>query len=286
MFTFACSFSTNRAAVKKSLIPVPGRSLLKWYCVLKAEHSKHMNTMKKTLLLLLTLFSVQFAEAQLDGLIKKAEKKLGLKDGALTQEEAGNGLKEALNAGIGEAVDFLSAKDGYFKSPYKILVPEEAQKVIGKLKTVPGFTNLESDLTERMNRAAEDAATRAKPIFVSAIKKLTFKDAMNILMGDQDAATRYLEKTTYQALYDEFKPVIQESLDKVNAREYWRNAVNAYNKLPLVTQTNPELDDHVTTKALGGMFSLVEKKEKGIRTDVGQRNSDLMKKVFAKQDKK
>ncbi len=240
--------------------------------------------LKKSLLLLTALLSLQLAHAQLDGLMKKAEK--AIKGGDLTQDEVGNGLKEALNAGIGEAVDFLSAKDGYFKSPYKILVPEEAQTVVSKLKSVPGFTNIEADLTERMNRAAEDAATKAKPIFVSAIKKLTFKDAMNILTGNQDAATRYLESTTYQALYSEFKPVIQASLDKVNAREYWKSAVTAYNKIPLVTKTNPELDDHVTKTALVGMFSLVEKKEKGIRTDVGQRNSDLLKKVFAKQDKK
>ena len=240
--------------------------------------------LKKSLLLLAALLTFQLAQAQLDGLMKKAEK--AIKGGDLTQDEVGNGLKEALNAGIGEAVDFLSAKDGYFKSPYKILVPEEAQTVVSKLKSVPGFTNIEADLTERMNRAAEDAATKAKPIFVSAIKKLTFKDAMNILTGNQDAATRYLESTTYQALYSEFKPVIQASLDKVNAREYWKSAVTAYNKIPLVTKTNPELDDHVTKTALVGMFSLVEKKEKGIRTDVGQRNSDLLKKVFAKQDKK
>ncbi len=240
--------------------------------------------LKRSLLFFVALLSVQLAQAQLDGLVKKAEK--AIKGGGLSQEEAGNGLKEALNAGIGEAVDFLSAKDGYFKSPYKILVPEEARTVITKLKAVPGFGNLEADLTERMNRAAEDAATKAKPIFVSAIKKMTFQDAMNILMGNQDAATRYLEKSTYDQLYAEFKPVIQTSLDKVNAREYWKNAVTAYNKLPLVTKTNPELDDHVTKTALTGLFSLVEKKEKGIRTDVSQRNSELLKKVFAKQDNK
>jgi hypothetical protein len=240
--------------------------------------------LKKSLFLFIVLLSTQLAHAQLGGLIKKAEKAVGIK-GGLSQEEAGSGLKEALNAGIGEAVDFLSAKDGYFKSPYKILVPEEAQKVVNKLKSVPGFTNIESDLTERMNRAAEDAAVKAKPIFVAAIKKMTFKDAVNILMGNDDAATRYLESSTYKSLYDEFKPVIQTSLDQVNAREYWKGAVTAYNRLPFVEKTNPELDDHVTTKALGGLFSLVEKKEKGIRSDVGQRNSDLLKKVFAQQDK-
>ena len=241
--------------------------------------------LKKSLLLLTALLSFQLADAQLDGLLKKAEKVVK-GGGDLSQQEAGNGLKEALNAGIGEAVDFLSAKDGYFKSPYKILVPAEAQKVIDKLKVVPGFNNIEADLTERMNRAAEDAATKAKPIFVAAIKKMTFQDALNILMGNQDAATRYLQKATSDQLYQEFLPIIQASLDKVNAREYWKNAVTAYNKLPLVTKTNPELDDHVTKMALKGMFSLVQKKEQGIRSDVGLRNSDLLKKVFAKQDKK
>lgn len=240
---------------------------------------------KKSLLLLCALLSFQLAHAQFDKVLTKAKEKVGL-DVPLSQEEAGNGLKEALNNGIGEAVTFLSAKDGYFKSPYKILLPEEAQKVVYRLKAVPGFTNLEADLTERMNRAAEDAATKAKPIFVEAIKKLTFQDAMNILMGNPDAATRYLEKNTFNPLYAEFKPVIQSSLDKVNAREYWKTAVTAYNKLPLVTKTNPELDDHVTKMALKGMFSLVQKKEEGIRSNVSLRNSDLLKKVFAKQDKK
>jgi hypothetical protein len=241
--------------------------------------------LKKSLLLFTALLSFQLAQAQLNGLIKKAENVVK-GGGDLSQDEAGNGLKEALNAGIGEAVDFLSAKDGYFKSPYKILVPAEAQKVVDKLKVVPGFNNIEADLTERMNRAAEDAAVKAKPIFIAAIKKLTFQDALNILMGNPDAATRYLQKATNDQLYAEFLPIIQASLDKVNAREYWKSAVTAYNKLPLVTKTNPELDDHVTRKALEGMFSLVEKKEKGIRSDVKLRNTDLLRKVFAKQDKK
>jgi hypothetical protein len=243
--------------------------------------------MKKILLLSFALLFCQLTFAQVDGFIKKAKKNVdSVLDGGLSQEEAGKGLKEALNNGVDEAVSFLSAKDGYYKSAYKILMPEEAQKVAHKLRAVPGFDNVEADLTERMNRAAEDAATKAKPIFVAAIKKMTFQDALNILTGNPDAATRYLQKVTNDQLYAEFKPVIQASLDKVNAREYWKNAVTAYNKIPLVTKTNPELDDHVTKTALVGLFSLVEQKEKGIRSDVGQRNSELLRKVFAKQDKK
>lgn len=243
--------------------------------------------LKKSLLLCVALLATQLVHAQFGNVVKKAKAAVtSAANGDLTQDEVGNGLKEALNAGVSEAADFLSAKDGYFKSPYKILMPAEAQKIAGKLKVIPAFANVEADLTERMNRAAEDAATKAKPIFLAAIKKLTFQDAMQILTGDMTAATQYLQRTTADPLYAEFKPIIQESLDKVNARTYWRDAVSAYNKLPFVTKTNPELDDHVTKMALTGLFSLVEQKEKGIRSNVNLRNTDLLRKVFAKQDKK
>ncbi len=242
---------------------------------------------KKLLPLSLLLLMFSFANAQLKGALDKAKSKANevVGGGTLSQDEVGKGLKEALDKGVSEASDFLSKKDGYYKSAYKIMLPEEAQKVAQKLKVVPGFENFEANLVEKMNRAAEDAAVKAKPIFVNAIKSMTFQDAMNILMGEDNAATSYLKKTTYQQLYKEFMPIIQAALDKVGAREYWRSAITAYNKLPLVEKTNPELDDHVNKKALEGMFSLVQKKEEGIRNNVSLRNSDLLKKVFAKQDK-
>ncbi len=242
--------------------------------------------MKKILPLLVFLGTCTFAQAQLKGAFEKAKTKISeVTDGAgLSQDEVGRGLKEALNNGVGDAVDFLSAEDGYYKSPYKILVPQEARKVTSKLKSVPGFANVEKDLEEKMNRAAEIAAEKAKPIFVNAIKQMTFRDAMDILMGNDDAATRYLESTTFKQLYTEFMPIIQASLDEVNAREYWRSAVTTYNKIPFVDRTNPELDDHVNRMALQGLFSLVEKKEEGIRNDVNLRDTDLLRKVFAKQD--
>lgn len=244
--------------------------------------------LKRILPIFILLISVSFAHAQFKGALDKAKSKVSevADGGGLSQDEVGRGLKEALNNGVGDAVDFLSKENGYLESPYKILLPAEAQKVVSKLKNVPGFENVEANLIEKMNRAAEDAAIKAKPIFISAIKQMTFKDAMNILMGQNDAATTYLRGATYKQLYVEFLPVIQESLDKVNAREYWRSAVTAYNKIPFVEKTNPELDDHVNTMALDGMFSLVQKKEEGIRSDVGLRNSDLLRKVFAKQDGK
>jgi Protein of unknown function (DUF4197) len=243
---------------------------------------------KKLLPLAFFMLIFSFANAQFKDALNKAKAKVEdtVQGGGLSQEEVGKGLKEALNNGVGEAADFLSKKDGYMLSAYKILLPDEAQKVVKKLKMVPGFENVEANLVEKMNRAAEDAAVKAKPIFLSAIKSMTFKDAMNILMGNNDAATRYLESATFKQLYGEFMPIIQESLDKVGAREYWRTAVTAYNKIPLVEKTNPELDDHVNRKALSGLFGLVEMKEADIRTNVSFRNSDLLKKVFAQQDSK
>jgi hypothetical protein len=201
-----------------------------------------------------------------------------------TTAEIGQGLKQALEIGISEGATLLAQRDGYFKSQYKILLPPEARKVTDKLKFIPGFTDVENVILEKLNRAAEDAATSAKPIFVNAIKAMTFDDALNILMGPDNAATQYLDLKTHDPLYNEFHPVIVTSLNKFNAIEYWADAVNAYNKIPLVEKVNPKLDEYVTEKALDGLFAMVAKKELQIRTDINSRTTDLLKKVFAKQD--
>ena len=206
--------------------------------------------------------------------------------GGLTTAEIGGGLKEALNLGVSKGADRLSLKDGFFKSAYKVLLPPEAQKVTQKLQNVPGFSNVEGIILEKINRGAEDAAKKAKPIFISAIKQMTFKDAMNILMGDKNAATTYLKKATYNQLYKEFSPVINNSLDKFKARQYWNDAVNTHNKIPFVKKVDTKIEDHVTKQALKGLFSMVEKEEQAIRTNVSLRPTDLLKKVFAQQDNK
>lgn len=241
-----------------------------------------------SLLFVLALLFAAPAQAQFGKLLKqasdKADEVLSGK-GPLSEEEIGKGLKEALNQGVDKAVTSLSAEDGYYGSPYKIFLPEEAQKVIKKVSALPGFGNIEQDLTERINRAAELAAAKAGPIFVDAIKGLTIKDAMNLLLGEQDAATRYLESNTSSPLAAEFQPIIRASLDEVNANEYWNKAVTAYNKLPFVKKTNPDLDAYVTERALGGLFGLVEVKETELRQNPALRNTELLKKVFSRQDK-
>ncbi len=199
--------------------------------------------------------------------------------------EVSAGLKEALTIGISKGSDLLSQKDGYYQSTYKILLPEEARKVTDKLKFIPGFSDVEEVIVQKLNRAAEDAAKQAKPIFVDAIKGITFDDAMNILMGEKNAATQFLKGATYDPLYEAFQPEIVTSLDKFNAIEYWEKAVTAYNKIPLVEEVNPRLDDYVTHEALGGLFSMVAKEELAIRQDPAKRVTDLLKRVFAKQDR-
>ncbi|MBK9984967.1 MAG: DUF4197 domain-containing protein [Saprospiraceae bacterium] len=202
-----------------------------------------------------------------------------------TTAEIGSGLKQALEFGINEGANLLSQRDGYYKSAYKILLPEEARRVTNRLKVIPGFSDLENVIVEKLNHAAEDAAKSAAPIFVDAIKEMTFDDALNILLGSKDAATQYLHTKTYSPLYQKFQPVIVTSLNKFNAIQYWADAINAYNKIPLVEKVNPKLDEYVTDKALDGLFAMVAQKELVIRTDISSRTTDLLKKVFAKQDK-
>lgn len=207
----------------------------------------------------------------------------GLED-TLTDTDISKGLKEALELGVDKSVQTLAVENGFYKSSYKIFLPDEANVVIDKLSFIPGFDQLEEELIKKINHAAEDAASKAGPIFLDAITGITFDDAMNILMGNNNAATQYLIQKTYNPLYGEFKPVLVNSLNKFGALDYWEDAVNKYNSIPFIDKVNPDLADHINTEALTALFDLIEQKEAGIRNDVSQRTSSLLRKVFAKQD--
>ena len=140
----------------------------------------------------------------------------------------GRGLKQALNKGIEKGVDKLSVKDGYFKDDQiKLLLPREAQQVEAKLRKLSQGEKVDATI-ESLNRAAEDAAGSAKKLFVSAIKNLTLEDAMNILKGNDDAATVYLSNSTRAQLVEKFSPIIKASLDKVGATSQWSKLFSAY----------------------------------------------------------
>ena len=202
------------------------------------------------------------------------------KGAGLSEEEVGKGLKEALNKGVDKGVTKLHKKDGYFKDPQiKIPLPAEAKKVESKLRSLGQGKKVDAAI-ESMNRAAEDAAEGAKDIFVAAIKGMTMADAMSILKGDKDAATKYLNKSTRGELTEKFEPVIKVSLDKVGATKHWKTVFSTYNKIPMVSKVNPDLEKYVTNKALDGLFIQVAKEELKIRQDPMARTSDLLKKVF------
>jgi hypothetical protein len=200
--------------------------------------------------------------------------------GVLSEEEVGKGLKEALNQGVKKGVTQLNKKDGYLKDPQiKIPMPDEAKSVESKLRSMGQGKKIDEAI-ESMNRAAEDAAAGAKDIFVATIKGMTLTDAMNILKGEDDAATAYLNKATNAELTKKFKPVIKASLDKVGATKHWNAVFKTYNKIPFVSKVNPDLEDYVTEKALKGLFIQVAKEELNIRKNPTARATDLLKKVF------
>jgi hypothetical protein len=202
------------------------------------------------------------------------------------QLDIAGGLKEALNNGISKQVSKLTAMDGFYKNEaVKILMPEELQKVDKALRRV-GLGSLADDGIKMLNRAAEDAVKESTPIFVDAVKQMSFTDAKNILMGNESSATTYLQTTTTSPLYAKFNPVIKNSFAKVGADKVWTNIINKYNAIPLVKKVNPDLTDYTTNKALEGVFKMIAVEEKSIRTNINSRTSTLLQKVFALQDKK
>lgn len=196
------------------------------------------------------------------------------------------GLKEALNNGISKQVTKLTAVDGFYKNEaVRILLPEELKKVDSGLRKI-GLSSLADEGIKALNRAAEDAVKEASPIFVDAVRNMTFTDAKTILMGKENSATQYLENSTSTSLYSKFNPVIQNSFNKVGADQVWANIIKRYNAIPFVKKVNPDLTDYVTNQAMKGVFKMIAVEEKNIRTNLSSRSSVLLQRVFALQDQK
>ena len=236
----------------------------------------------KKLFLILFIFPI-FTQAQYWKDLKKAAEKVNkelINKNSFSEEEAANALKEMLNKGMGKGVSVLSVKDGYFVNPkVKIPFPKNATKVADKLKKL-GMQKQVDEVVLSINRAAEDAANSAKPIFVDAIKKMSIKDAIGIVKGNKTAGTDYLNRNTNSALANAFKPIIKISLEKVNATKRWESVMNTYNKIPFVEKVNPELETYVTEKAINGLFFMLAQQEIAIRENPKERTSALLKKVF------
>ncbi|GAA4304883.1 DUF4197 domain-containing protein [Nibribacter koreensis] len=200
--------------------------------------------------------------------------------GPLTQNEVAMGLREALSQGITKGANQAAQTDGYYKnSLIRIPFPQDVQRVEKTLRSI-GLGSEVDKFVMTLNRGAEDAAKSAVPIFISAIKQLTFSDVWNILRGEKDAATQFLKRTTTSQLTTAFRPVIKNSLDKVNATRYYADLVNRYNQIPLVQKANPDLEAYATQKAIDGLFTLVAQEEANIRENPIARTTELLRRVF------
>ena len=165
----------------------------------------------------------------------------------------------------------------------KILFPPQAKTAEKTLRDL-GLGKLCDDVILSLNRAAEDAAKQAEPIFLDAIKQMTLQDVTHILLGGQDAATQYFKQATTAQLTLVFKPVINASLNKVGATKYYGDAAKEYNKIPFGGKINPDISDYVTQKAIDGLFYQIALEELNIRKNIGARTSPLLQKVFAFAD--
>lgn len=201
--------------------------------------------------------------------------------GGISQAEAAQGIKEALGQGLGKSVLQLNSVDGFFKdAAYKILLPPDAKKIENTLRTL-GFNSLVDKAILQINRGAEDAAGYAKPIFVDAIKSMTLQDAIGLVRNGDTSATHFFRVKTTEKLLAAFKPVIQSSLNKVDATKYYGDLVSTYNNLPTTfKKVNPDLSSFVTDRAIVALFDLIAKEEVNIRTNFAARSTDILKKVF------
>ncbi|RXG24789.1 DUF4197 domain-containing protein [Leeuwenhoekiella aequorea] len=233
--------------------------------------------MKKLIAVIAVLFLSGCAELQ--SVVNNLPNQVGVDNTTIA-----SGLRQALDFGIDKQVTKLTQEDGYYGNPLvKILLPEELQKVDNTLRSV-GLGSLADEGLKVLNRAAEDAVSTATPIFVDAVKQITFNDAKNILLGSDNSATQYLENKTNAALYAKFNPIIEQSFNKVGADKIWSNLITKYNALPLTNDVNPDLTDYVTNQALKGVYTMIAVEEKDIRTNTAARTTTLLQKVFALQD--
>ena len=203
----------------------------------------------------------------------------------VSDSEINSGLKQALQFGIDKEVTKLAEENGFFTNELvRIGLPPELQKVDKTLRDV-GLDALADEGLKVLNRAAEDAVSEAIPVFADAVTGISFADARNILLGADDAATTYLSNRTEQELYNRFNPIISNSLNKVGATQVWKNIIDKYNSLPITSNVNPDLPDYVTNEALDGVFIMIAKEEKEIRNNISARTTDLLRRVFATQDR-
>jgi len=226
---------------------------------------------------------VLFGCAEMTTVLNEASKAIDTTDGSspLTNIEVIKGLKEALSVGTNNSTSLTSKLDGFYKNPEIFIpFPPEAIKVKEKIEAL-GMKSQVDKFVMTLNRSAETASKEAAPIFINAITSMSIADGFSILRGGDNAATTYLKQKTSGQLRVKFNPVVKNAVEKVEVTKYWNPVITTYNKIPFIEKQNPDLEDYVTTKAMDGLFLMIEKEEKKIRKDPIARVTDILKRVFS-----
>lgn len=247
----------------------------------------------KIITLLLAVFIVSSCAE-----LSQVAKTIGTQGSPLSNAEIVSGLKEALLVGTDSSVNRLSAVNGYLRDEaVKILLPPEAKTIMDNVSKLPGGAGLVDDVILRINRAAEDAAKGAKPIFVNSVKEMTFTDALNILRGPDNAATTYFKQKTSAQLSGLYRPKIHESLNKaliagITTQQSWDRLTSTWNKfagssvgqIAGYKTVNVKLEDYLLQQALNGLFLKIADREKDIRNNASARVTDILRRVFGSQE--
>jgi len=235
--------------------------------------------MKNKILVFATVSFLVLGCAEMTNVLEEVNKQT-TGETPLTNGEVIGGLKEALTVGTNKSTDLTSKMDGFYKNP-EIFIPFPPESIKVKEKVIAlGMENQVNDFVLTLNRAAETASKEAAPIFIDAIRNMSISDGFAILKGEDNAATNYLREKTSAQLKIKFNPIVKNAIEQVEVTKYWNPIITTYNKIPFIEKQNPDLEDYVTTRAMEGLFLMIQKEEANIRKNPAARVTDLLKKVF------
>lgn len=202
----------------------------------------------------------------------------GLAD--ISSGDASASVKEALTTGAKYAVSSLGKENGFLgNSKVKIPLPEPLNRAEGLMRTL-GMGKQADELIETMNHAAEAAVAQAGPILLDSIRKMSVKDAKDILTGGDDSVSQYFRRTSSDALAQKFGPIVKKATQKVQLGEKYNSIAGKAASVGLIDQKNADLDSYVTQKSLDGLFAVIAEQEKSLRANPLGASSSLLKKVF------
>lgn len=199
---------------------------------------------------------------------------------ALSDDDAADGVKQALTQGVHAAVDRLGVANGFLDNPkVKIPLPGTLQKLEGVMRTLGASKHVDG-LIVTMNRVAEVAAAEARALMVDTVEKMPVENAKQILTGGDDAATRYFRATASEELAQEFLPIVKNATNQVDLAKKYNDFARKGGKFGLVADKYANIEGYVTQKTLDGLYLMMAEEERLIRNEPMRQDSQVLQKVF------